>query len=384
MGGTGSGRPTGSTNKKKTADAAKKNRTKETDTFVQQVDKQKGDRLWRVVRRYFSGKKQIVGEIGSTRPADVGAKFGGGEYELHELDRLDNETGKILKMDLHPGTYPFKKKFSQEVFELELQQLQDHEEGPMASGKSEKQLFDEALTQARKEFEGQLQMQALQQKIDGMQKQLEGGAGGGKQSFAEQAAGFFDLFKKLQPTPPATAPAPAAADPVAQMQNALKLVETLQGYAKKLPGAGGDGAVFERILGTMGNLANKALDTHLAERRAPVTPSNVPAATSSAPVDTLTTEDVEKMMQPLVERIASDQKQQLKTPPVGHISETAAYVKNLMNSSSATPALVNLRNSIKIHESDELVDYFGQFYPALVETDKHRAWLESLVDLCKQ
>lgn len=272
MGGPGSGRATGKEERQAAAAAAKAKRTTETSDFLNQEALQKGDRLFKVVRVYPSGHKASLGTLPNPKDATLGAMFGGGVYELHELDRAtEYETGKILKKTLHPSTYPPKKQFAKDPHELDLEGLAEDRAtaGPSPAagglaGLSREEMFAKAKAEAKAEFmreETQRQLERRLAELDAKLERMANGDFGGAQRRTplEEIASMFEMFKKFMP-PPTPNLGGANLSAAQQLQESMELIKGMRGALKELGGEDAGGKITpmgEKLLSSLTDLAQR-------------------------------------------------------------------------------------------------------------------------------
>ncbi len=292
MGGAGSGRMTGREERATAAAAAKLKRTLETNAFLAQEAAQRGDRLFKVVRVYASGQKATLGTIHSTQDAILGARFGGGVYELHELERAtETETGKIVRAILHPSAYPVKKQFAKDPHELELEDatLDRAAGGPSVSATglgnlSREEIFQKAKAEARTEFQREETQKQIERRLAELDLRFErmmngdGGGMAGKKSATAEILEMFDAFKKLMPAP---APNFAGANlsPAQQMQESLELFKTMKATLSGLQAETSDGKITpmgEKLISSLTDLATRGFNAW--ERTSQATASRPAAA----------------------------------------------------------------------------------------------------------
>jgi hypothetical protein len=272
MGGAGSGRGLGKEEREAVRAAAKTKRTQETGEFLSAEATQRGDRLFKVVRVYANGHKATVGTIFSVKESIIGAQFGGGVYELHELDRATEfETGKIIKRTLHPSAYPPKKQFSMDPHQLDFEENESARAGagPSAAaggltGLSREELFAKAKAEAIAEFRREETQKQLERRLAELDAKLErmanGGMAGGTGSKLEEITAIFDMFKKLMPTPQPNFGAPQLT-PQQQLQESVEFLKSMRESVKVLQvetaAEGKITPMAEKMLSSLADLAGR-------------------------------------------------------------------------------------------------------------------------------
>lgn len=275
MGGVNSGRMTGAEERKAARARAKAKTTQETALFKDQVQRQRGDRLFKVRRVYRSGIKATVGTIDSTEEDRVGAQYGGGVYELHEIDRATNqETGPVVRLTLHPSTYPPIAAYDKDPHELERSELGGGF-GPPSSGSSmfrnlqglgPEQIYAKALEEATEKVRAAQLTRDLERRLDEMNAKLAAGNAGGGGSRMDEFLQMLAAVEKLRPAP--TPSYGANADPMTQVQTTLELFKQMKTVMGELGAETAGGKVTpmaEKLISSLAGVADRGFRVYEAE-----------------------------------------------------------------------------------------------------------------------
>jgi hypothetical protein len=261
-----SGRKTGSEERKLARQLAQQRKTAETKEFQDRAAIQRGDKLFKVKRVYANGHKATLGTIDSPRDERVGATFGGGVYELHELDRAtEYETGKILKINLHPDSYPAKKNYAKDPYELEREGAGSSTAGASLmnlNGLTPEQIHAKAYAQAKDDMRREELSRTLERQLADLNNKIarieSGEIGAGKKSSVEEFILIAEAIKKLSPPPAPNFNGPQ--DPMAQMQASVELFKNMKGMFGQLSGEMGAGNISpmgERLISSLSQLADR-------------------------------------------------------------------------------------------------------------------------------
>jgi hypothetical protein len=437
MGGKGSGNNARARLVRSYEQAAAKDQSAATKLFYSQLRQQMGDKLFQVWRVYPSGKKAEVGTTENITTDQLAKMFGGGEYELHEINRTDNmPTGKPpLRKTLHPGKYPIKAEFSKDPIDIELEaaaaasaekratsdaaQLRDL---GLGADMTPAQIYERARAAAKQEMERELEarelrtlVQQLGQKVTELQTAIATGGTAPGGSTMQQLTQLGEFMKQFMP-PPVTNPINVPTSPLQQLKEALEAMKLLQGEMQTIK-SGSAGAIIGNAIkgGIEGVNPNLALLTNtlvdLAKTAAPYfskVPAGVgapaplpmqsgqPAAPAAAPAPVAgaapansalarraTDEETKAMMGELLEKLQRDQAAQLQQPPQGHISETVNFVRSRWND-PGNIAWQGLKRAVLGYPDHTVIDFLKENSPTLCASAPALAWCQTLVELLKK
>lgn len=438
MGGQGSGRFTNAEDKKAASEAAKANRTQETQEFINTLDKQRGDRLFEVVRVYGSGDKPSLGTINNSQDKNLGLKFGGGVYELYELDRAtETRTGRVIKKNLHPSAYPFRKQFALDTHEIEALEVDGARTGAATvtnlAGLTPEQIFEKARDQARREMEEVARQKKIEETIMQLAdqvKKLTENPTAAPTSMRDEMAGWFEFFKKVSPAPQ---PQPnfVAPDPAAQLQQTVELFKSMKTVFGELGADASKGKITpmtEKLISSLSDLAGRGINAWERSQKAkeaaagkvfderqagnaqrpPGTSqgSAAPAGGGTATVtetaprtfapgykptaaDFPTIQEFEQYQEDtmtfdLIKLVEYDMAGQLAGKPGFSMFRTADAIRARWTDSKADAAWLKLRDGIKSYSTEQLVNHFAGLQPELFTPGRPCDYLGALIDILKQ
>jgi len=424
MGGKGSGPTIQSKRAERIGRNASKLETAATTRFYTELHRQAGDSLFEVWRCYPSGKKACVGNTEDIRTDQLAVQFGGGDYELVQLDRSKMiPTGKPpLRKVLHPGKYPIRPEFEIDPVEMELQAGRERAMQSFGGGAggadlaalSPEQIFEKAKEEIRREMVAEKKLDDLQSAITNLTNQVNNlatnGAGGGGQGGGNVAMlrELLALSKDLTPVPTA-ANAFMPTNPADVIRGAVDAIKTFQTEMATLPG----GSPFERALkeAPAGNpnvgalsqaltqIATAALPYLLGRLTAPAeaapagaplnapgaAPLKAPAGVAVAAAQAAPTEpELQTMLAELGAKLAADQTEQLSVPPAGHITNTVQWVAGRWDDPASGPAWANLKMAVRSYPEPAVLDFVGKQLPQLYDTEPKKNWVAGLVDLLRK
>jgi hypothetical protein len=380
--------------------------TQETKEHLAMVRAQAGDRMFEVVRVNADGSKDELGTIQNSKTSTIGSTFGGGEYEIYEIERGTEMRTKRspVKKILHPGTWPINPKYckSARVMEQEFVHGLTPAFGSGAAtsplaGRSPEEILQLAKMQAKKEFEDEQRLRDLTAIQERTLRELEalraaGGQVGGASNLVQMRE-MFGLMNEMRGPQMNAVVQPKG--PIETLKEAAETLSVFKNLSGDLGFAGGtkQNPMLEKLAESLTQIGTTYAQTKLSPqgtRMLPPGPTGQARPSAQAPSQAAVAERnadvlVEDMQRELLTHLEQDQAAQLGGAPGSNMTQTATWLKSKWTEPYATQAWRSLKvNVVDVYPVDGIVTYMSGVAPYLVATPEKKAWLVQLLNMVKE